>query len=623
MKFDLVRAAVLLASLTAGACAGASGGDAGSVTPEGGSGGVSSGGAAPNGGVAAVAGSRAEGGAGGAASGGAAGSSSGMAGASGSAGGGSGSGSGGASGGGGGGGEGLSYFDFSAGDARGFSGSDFSPGHFKGECALGQVVTGVSVAGACAAPRLLQCQSGRERSTVTTSVTPYCGDARRDDSTGDWDRGYRKGECAVNEAVVGVSRDAEGGIHDLLCAERGAASLGAGTCTVRNVNGGDNRGRTSSGDWDAGYYKAECASGEHVKGVSLDAKSRRPHALLCCAGDGAVSVTAASNPEPANAGTVCNSPGQNASIGVFDKAHLTGSSRYLYRAVTFPEQGSYQRITMTLTLSCPANGCDPWDRWGNVGVVLEKKASDPGGDRMLELGRFVTPYGVGGTFTYDLTALRPALVGKKELRIFTDTWVDGWLATVKIEMQGGVPEKHPAFVVPLWSAPHVGVGVPSRPISASVPPRQLTLPQAACGLSVRAIITGHGQGNRDNCAEFCPKTHYFEVGAASHGRSVWRDDCATSAVQGQHGTWQYSRAGWCPGADVRALTFDIGADVSAAAKARKAPLSVAYDVDGYDNTCRPDNCDQASCVFDTACSYDGGAHTEPYYALTALLVGYR
>lgn len=516
----------------------------------------------------------------------------------------------------------LAYFDFSAGDARGHQGDpDFSPGRFKGECDTGQLMTGLSFDASCVSPKVLQCQPKAAWTAPGEAVHPNCGDARRDDSTGDWDNGFRKGECGASEAVVGLSRDADGAVYDLLCASAGPAIKGPGACTMRNVNAGDNRGQTASGEWSAASWKTECAAGEYVKGVSLDAATRHPHAILCCAGGGAAKVS--NELKPTTGASTCKRAGANATLTPFDQAHLSGSARNVYASATFPEQGTYERITMTFTLSCPAAGCDPWDRWGNIGIVTKKNESDPGNDQILELGRFVTPYGVGGTFTYDLTDLRPALKGKLELRIFTDTWVDGWLATVKIEMKGGVPAREPAFVQSLWNSPHVGVGVPSRPVSNDAPNRQITVPESICGLGVRAIITGHGQGNRDNCSEFCPKTHFFKVNGKSHGSSVWREDCATTAVQGQHGTFTYSRAGWCPGADVRAIAIDVGGDVSMDAKAKKAAFPVAYDVEGYDNTCRPDNCNLSACVFGTACAYDNGAHTEPYYALTAVLIGYR
>ncbi|HSC86708.1 MAG TPA: peptide-N-glycosidase F-related protein [Polyangiaceae bacterium] len=514
-----------------------------------------------------------------------------------------------------------SYYDFSNGDMRGYvADGDFSPRRYKGECAAGEVMTGLSLDHECVSPRILQCAAGHSWSAPEAVVRPNCGDDRRDATTGDWDNGYRKGECAANEAVVGVSRDTEGALYDLVCADASVASAGA--CTVRNVNAGDNRANTTTGDWDPSSFKAECAAGEYVKGVSLDVATRHPHAILCCSGEGETSVVRVDTDE-SQAPAACNRSGVDTSLTIFDKAHMTGSARYLYKTVDFPEAGTYEKITLTFTLACPQGGCDPWDRWGNIGIVQQKKAGDPGGDQMLELGRFVTPYGVGGTFTYDLTDVRPALVGNEELRVFIDTWVDGWLVTAKIEMKGGQPAKEPTLVLPLWSAPQVRVGNPSRSVSNDAPAREVTLPSSVCGLSVRATVTGHGQGNRDNCAEFCPKKHYFEVEGASHERTVWRTDCATTAVQNQNGTWQYSRAGWCPGASVRELWMDATANVGAPAKAAMESISVAYDVESYDNTCRPDNCNQNSCVFDTSCDYDGGAHTEPFYALTAVLVGYR
>ncbi len=397
----------------------------------------------------------------------------------------------------------TSYFDFSSGDERGLMTDDFSPLHFKGQCSSGEAMTGLSFEASCGAPRTLQCEAHQVVSMPTASVSPFCGDARRDDSTGDWDNGYRKGECGTSEAVVGVARDRDGAMHDVLCAEMEVGSAGA--CTVRNVNGGDNRGRTATGDWDPGSIKAECEEGEYVKGISLDPTSRRVHAILCCSGSGDLNVASALNEESVPDDKLCRPNGADATITAFDKAHMTGGSRYVYKTVDFPDAGSYENITMSFSLGCPAAGCDPWDRWGNIGIVLKKDASNSDRDELLELGRFVTPYGVGGTFTYDLTSLRPALRGKIELRIFIDTWVDGWLATARFEMKGGKPAREPRFVLPLWTAPHVGVGVPSRAIADTVPPREIKVPETVCDVGVRAIITGHGQGNKDNCAEFCPK----------------------------------------------------------------------------------------------------------------------
>jgi hypothetical protein len=106
------------------------------------------------------------------------------------------------------------------------------------------------------------------------------------------------------------------------------------------------------------------------------------------------------------------------------------------------------------------------------------------------------------------------------------------------------------------------------------------------------------------------------VGDRSFDRSIWRDDCATTAVPNQPGTWQYARAGWCPGAGVRPWVEEAG--VSAGSR-----VTVSWTPQGYENSCRPGVQTCTGCTLGTGCDYDGGRHTEPYYQLSAFLVVYR
>ena len=178
------------------------------------------------------------------------------------------------------------YFNFFSGDARGYTGDgDWSSGNWKGECATNQAVTGISVENSTDRPRKLQCEDGRASwGSTTATVSPYGGDSRRDTSTGDWASGYYKGECGLSEVVVGVS-DMNGAVHDLRCAPKGG-TVSSVSCNTRNVGSGDDRGRTSTGDWDFGYYKSECADGQYVKGVSLYTDSKKPRSILCCTAGG-------------------------------------------------------------------------------------------------------------------------------------------------------------------------------------------------------------------------------------------------------------------------------------------------------------------------------------------------
>jgi hypothetical protein len=320
--------------------------------------------------------------------------------------------------------------------------------------------------------------------------------------------------------------------------------------------------------------------------------------------------------------------GADTTVTPFDQAHVyfTGddNKRQLDVPASFPATGDYEKISLHLALDCPkAGGCDAWDRFGTLGVVTAKGA-DGAPDTVVEVARFITPYKVKAGWDLDVTDLRPLLTGDVTLRVFIDTWVGpgspygaGWLVTASFDLKGGTPAKKPLAVVPVISPRAVTYGDPAKPVADSAPPATLALPKAS-SYAVRAFITGHGQGNKDNCAEFCPREHTVRVEGAEHSKLVWRTDCAKTAAPNQQGTWKLSRAGWCPGALVAPWSFDVTADV-----AGKADATFAYDVQIYENTCRPDAEPCAGCSLGTGCAYDGGAHTEPSYQLSAVLVAYE
>lgn len=319
--------------------------------------------------------------------------------------------------------------------------------------------------------------------------------------------------------------------------------------------------------------------------------------------------------------------GPDTTVTPFDKTHVyfTGddNKREVDVAASFPAEGTYEKITLHLSLDCPQGGCDAWDRFATLGLVTAKgQNGEP--DEVVELARYITPYKVTGAWDYDLTDLRPLLSGEVTLRAFVDTWVGpgspygaGWLVTASFEMKGGVPAKVPVAVVPVWRRSYVVYGDPAKPIEAGAPAQEVMLPEGS-SYALRTFVTGHGQGNAGNCAEFCKRTHTLSVGSAVHEQEIWRTDCATTGVPGQQGTWKYSRAGWCPGADVRPWTLDITPDVGGAAS-----VTIGYGVEDYENTCRPDAATCSGCTLGTSCPYDGGAHTEPSYQLSTLLIAYQ
>jgi hypothetical protein len=327
-------------------------------------------------------------------------------------------------------------------------------------------------------------------------------------------------------------------------------------------------------------------------------------------------------------------PGPNATVSAF-------SGTYIYHAmpdvteddphqiaevtVKFPEMPlTYQRVMLNLALRCPPaamGGCDKWDRFAYLGVVRTAGAQKT----VAEVLRFITPYGVGANWTADVTSLRPLLSGTQTLRVYIDTHVlagspygAGWLVDASFQFTGGTPAKLPIAVIPLWDETKFVFGDPNLPVPMSIKPQTVSVPAGATGAELRSFITGHGQGNLQNCAEFCPQTHTFTVGAQPSQKSVWRTDCATTTVPGQGGNVNSPRAGWCPGATVVPWVQDVTASITAG-----QTVTVGYNVGGnYVNTCRPDSPTCSGCAFNTGCAYNKMDHTEPYYVLSSLLVVY-
>jgi hypothetical protein len=107
------------------------------------------------------------------------------------------------------------------------------------------------------------------------------GGARGDLSHGDWDYGYYKAECPSGSAVSAVAQTTDLKLTKILCREMNERS--AYSCsTVAIPPGGGNNGSTSQGDWAYGYYKLTCGEGNYVKGVSRSVSTGELHAIFCC-----------------------------------------------------------------------------------------------------------------------------------------------------------------------------------------------------------------------------------------------------------------------------------------------------------------------------------------------------
>ncbi len=319
---------------------------------------------------------------------------------------------------------------------------------------------------------------------------------------------------------------------------------------------------------------------------------------LCSCGD---------KPGDDTAAVDTRTPGEDVTVTAFDGEHVyfgDENRRQVDVEVSFPDATTtYSSINGRFALRCPDEGCDHWDRYGTFGIVL-----DPGteSEQYIELDRHITPYRVGFSWEAELTDLRPTLTGTQTMRVFIDTWVGpghdqgaGWLFDAAFDFVGGAPPSpEPIDNIPVWGHLAWNAGLDDQPVETQVVPTSVDVPAETTAATFRSFITGHGWNNGQNCAEFCEKNHYYTVGGSEFGRLVWRDDCSETVTDGtQQGTWTYSRAGWCPGAQV----FPWDTDVSDMVVSGEA-VDVSYRLEDF--------------------SWWGDGD-QPYYYMSGMLIVYR
>jgi hypothetical protein len=200
--------------------------------------------------------------------------------------------------------------------------------------------------------------------------------------------------------------------------------------------------------------------------------------------------------------------------------------------------------------------------------------------------------------------------------------------TLKFIFHPAKDENTPDQIIDLWPYSTVELGNPDNPIPTQLGTVDPLLPATVSRAELRILTTGHGQGNKNNCGEFCTMHQRVLVNGAPYYFNPWRGDCAHNPIgPDQAGSWMYPRNGWCPGAVVLPQVIDVTADVVAGA-ANDLGYDFFLDEEGsiYENTCRPGAGDEndycAGCQFNQNpgnCDYDGNMHTDPIDLLSLQL----
>jgi hypothetical protein len=254
----------------------------------------------------------------------------------------------------------------------------------------------------------------------------------------------------------------------------------------------------------------------------------------------------------------------------------------------------YEQVLLNIDLTCPAGGCGDWDVLADLKVVTSTGT--------YELARYITPYGIAcGGWTVDITDFKSVLGGEVEFQtnvlVYTET---GWLVNMTIDLIDNNTQNTFQNLSRLWEKGYQVYGDPG--ISYDLDPVTINFENNTDASHVRMAITGHGQGNTSNAAEFFEVDHTLNIdGSAFDNHHLWKSDCSSNPCSDQAGTWPNPRAGWCPGQEVAPYVINTNSATTAGSS-----ISLDYVLQNYTN------------VLNTG--YNNSGHTEPYYKIFSYFV---
>ncbi|MEO8589815.1 MAG: peptide-N-glycosidase F-related protein [Flavobacteriales bacterium] len=286
------------------------------------------------------------------------------------------------------------------------------------------------------------------------------------------------------------------------------------------------------------------------------------------------------------------------------------STQWYNGSYTLPQfAGGYDQIMAHLTVTCPSvtGGCDDWDRLAYV------EARAPNGD-WVEIIRYVTPYGVPCDHSIDVTDFASVLQGNTEIRMYIDTWgTGGWKMDLDLTYSAGTPTYIYSTVQKVWRG-NYNFGDPAdlQPVDTVM----VDAPEGTESASLRLVTTGHGwgQNNTNNAAEFYHATHHVNVNGQNFTQDLWTDcNPNPDGCSPQGGTWQYDRAGWCPGSIAPPYTYDLTPLLG------QGPLECAYTFQTtYVDQCHPNN---PNCVSGNTCP-DCNDGYNPFYPVSCYVISH-
>ncbi|MDC3179035.1 peptide-N-glycosidase F-related protein [Flavobacteriales bacterium] len=214
-----------------------------------------------------------------------------------------------------------------------------------------------------------------------------------------------------------------------------------------------------------------------------------------------------------------------------------------------------ESIKMYVQLECPNAGCNAWDVFANILV------KEPASNEWLEIGRYITPYGVDTSvlergIEIDVTDFKSLLSGTVELKAYIEVWgSDGWNLSVDFDYTEGEPDYkyYQISRVIQYNKNSLEGVIYGEDQSEFDLNKTISFGENIQSAYLRTIITGWGHATPADsdgrrCAEWCFRTHDIKINDANRFQHEMKGiGCSANPINNQAGNWSPDRAGWCPG----------------------------------------------------------------------------
>lgn len=239
---------------------------------------------------------------------------------------------------------------------------------------------------------------------------------------------------------------------------------------------------------------------------------------------------------------------------------------------TFPDaqtMSQFNTMQVEVVAQCGPGpqDCGEWDYEAFVELCLDEMC-----EKRQQIILWITPYSRPGTrrWVVDATPFLGLLKdgGEKTFRYGMLWNMNPNRMTINFRLSSTPDEPRPIQTLPAF-----GGGEFNESYNADRMPLSFMAPASFKRAELVVLLTGHGQTQGNNCAEWCNHAHHFSFNGSEAlvrdfpGQAGASLACAKQSAQGvvpgQYGNWTPGRAAWCPGQIVKPWRVDVTEQIKA------------------------------------------------------------